>query len=138
VIEGPTRVELLPALDHRHSKGVALLRNGGVAWEAAAGLVEALARHWPSMVLRLPPDDLDLSPPGNVVPVVPLFPGVLAPKGARAAVWQSFAAGQSAPGPGPVLPPLSRSRLTDLLRMQFEPQGRWVKAWRTVWELPWA
>lgn len=137
VAEGPNRVELVPGLDPRHSSGVAILRNGGVSWPDAANLVEELIRQWPAVVLRLPPRDAGFPPAGNVVPVVPLLPGLLAPAGRRAAVWQALGAAKSPPGPGPVLPPLSRHLLTRLLSARWEPRGRWVNAWRSVWELPW-
>lgn len=137
VAEGPNRIELVPGLDRRHSSRVAILRNGGVSWPEAANVVEALIRQWPSVVLRLPTRDIRLPSAGKVVPVVPLLPGLLAPAGRRAAVWQALGGAKSAPGPGPVLPPLSRHLLTRLLSARWEPRGRWVNAWRCVWELPW-
>lgn len=141
--EGPSRRELLPVLDRRHRKGVALLRNGGAALNEAEEVIHSLTRHWPAIVLRLPGSEgLVRSEPGTVyqgrvVPLIPLLPGLLAPTGRRAAVWQSIDSGQPAPGPGPVLPALSRAVATRLLSARWEPRGRWVKAWHVVWELPW-
>ena len=136
VDEGPTRAELLPGIPGAHGAGVALLRNGGVGWEQALPMVEALAQRWPALVLRLP-----VSPepwPWPVVPVVCLLPGILRPLRGSAAVWQSMTTRRDrAPGPGPVLPALNRSTLSSMLTLRAEPRGRWVHAWSQVWELPW-
>ena len=125
--EGPTRAELEPS-------GIAVLRNGGITYEDSQLLVARLVSVWPSVTLRLGSGD---DPDVPLVPVVPLLPGVLAPLGGRAAVWQRTSAGQVAPGPGPVLPLLSRARLTTLLEARTLPRGRWVAAWKAVWRLPW-
>jgi hypothetical protein len=132
--EGPTRSELFPRLTQ--GAGVAFLRNGGIGWEPAIFIVEALARHWPAIVLRLP---ATARPgPWPVVPVVPLLPGILRPEGGRAAVWQSITSRRdAAPGPGPVLPAVDRSALSRMLTLRSEPRGRWVRAWSQVWALPW-
>lgn len=136
VNEGPTRLELFPGSPGGHGPGVALLRNGGIDWEPAIPMIEALARQWPALVLRLP--DRGGPWPWPVVPVVPLLPGILQPRRGRAAVWQTVTSRRAvAPGPGPVLPGLDRSALTRLLTLRSEPRGRWVKAWSQVWELPW-
>lgn len=134
--EGPTRSELSPRLSGSGGAGVALLRNGGIGWEAAAPMIEALAQQWPALVLRLPENGG--SWPWPVVPVRSLLPGILRPQGGRAAVWQSVTSRRAfAPGPGPVLPALNRSALERILVLRSEPRGRWVKAWSQVWELPW-
>jgi hypothetical protein len=136
VVEGPTRSELFPRVASAHRPRVALLRNGGVGWEPAISMIEALAKQWPALVLRLPGTGGPW--PWPVVPVVPLHPGILQPAGGRAAVWQSVASRRDiAPGPGPVLPALDRSALSRMLTLQNEPRGRWVRAWSQVWELPW-
>lgn len=137
VAEGPSRSELVPSLDRQHSMGVAVLRNGGVSSEEAAEIVQVLARQWPAVVLRLSSVARDSADRRRVVPVIPVFPGLLAPVGERAAVWQLLGVGQAVPGPGPVLPPIPRSLITRLLSGRWEPKGRWVKGWRSVWELPW-
>jgi len=54
VNEGPTRLELFPGSAGGHGPGVALLRNGGIEWKPAIPMIEALARQWPALVLRLP------------------------------------------------------------------------------------
>jgi hypothetical protein len=136
VNEGPTRLELFPGSPGGHGPGVALLRNGGIDWEPAIPMIEALARKWPALVLRLP--DRGGPWPWPVVPVVPLLPGILQPRRGRAAVWQTVTSRRTiAPGPGPVLPGLDRSALTRLLTLRSEPRGRWVRACSQVWELPW-
>ncbi|MEX0668041.1 MAG: hypothetical protein WD313_06915 [Acidimicrobiia bacterium] len=136
VVEGPTRSELFPRVPGAHRPRVALLRNGGVGWEPAISMIEALAKQWPALVLRLPGTGGPW--PWPVVPVVPLHPGILQPAGGRAAVWQSVTSRRDiAPGPGPVLPALDRSALSRMLTLRTEPRGRWVRAWSQVWELPW-
>ena len=134
--EGPTRSELMPGLAGGHGSRVAVLRNGGIEWDRAIAMIEALGRQWPALVLRLPATGGPW--PWPVVPVVPLLPGVLQPRGGRAAVWQAVSSRREvAPGPGPVLPPINRFMLRRLLTLASEPGGRWVKAWSRVWELPW-
>jgi hypothetical protein len=130
VADGPTRAEIAP--DRR---GVALLRNGGIAWTDAAEIVERLASTWGSVCLRVSTDQAGL--PWPVIPVVPLLPGFLAPRRGRSAVWQASARGQVAPGPGPLLPPLGRRLVHSLLEARFAPHGRWIRSWHQVWELPW-
>jgi len=126
---GPTRAEMSPS-----SGKLAVLRNGGVDPNEAVDVVEALAASWTHVVVRM----TGVVPPlWPVVPVVPLFPGILAPVRGRAAVWQATTLLDEPLGPGPVLPPLTRSILNGLLRMQSMPAGRWVAAWRPVWDLPW-
>jgi hypothetical protein len=131
-VDQPRRVDLSPGRE-----GVALVRNGGIGWEAAVEVIELLAPGWAHIVTRVGTAPL----PWPVVPVVPLLPGILMPElvagGTGGAVWQACWRGARPPGPGPVLPPLSRSGLTALLQARWEPAGRWVKAWKAVWELPW-
>ncbi len=129
VDDGPRRPELRP-----EGGGVALLGNGGIDAERSLAAVDMVSRGWPALVLRVPPG---MEVPWPVVPLVPILPGLLAPRGGRAAVWQAMSLGDQPPGPGPLLPPLNRGTLTALLEMRAEPAGRWVRAWRQVWELPW-
>jgi hypothetical protein len=129
VEEGPRRAEL-----HPPGRGVAVIGNGGVGGDEALSTVKVLAETWPAMVLRVPPG---LQLPWPVLPVVPLFPGFLAAGEGRAAVWQATSILDRPPGPGPVLPPLTRATLANLLTLRTTPTGRWVGAWRQVWELPW-
>ena len=99
-------------------------------------IIEALAQQWPALVLRLPGTGGPW--PWPVVPVVPLFPGILQPGDGRAAVWQSVTSRRDiTPGPGPVLPALDRFAISRMLTLRSEPRGRWVRAWSQVWELPW-
>ncbi|HKX76331.1 MAG TPA: hypothetical protein VJR05_13175 [Acidimicrobiia bacterium] len=127
--EGPRRRELQP-----EGRGVAVIGNGGVSGDDALSTIELLAGVWPAVVLRVPPG---VRLPWPVIPVVPLFPGLLAAEGGRAAVWQATSQLDRPPGPGPLLPPLNRATLTSLLSLRAAPGGRWVRAWRQVWELPW-
>jgi hypothetical protein len=129
VDSGPSRSEMSPS-----SGKLAVLRNGGVDPLEAVAVVQALAASWPRVVLRV---ECTIPPMWPVIPVVPLLPGILSPARGRAAVWQATTLNDEPPGPGPVLPALTRSILDRLLRMQTHPGGRWVAAWRPVWELPW-
>jgi hypothetical protein len=126
--DGPRRVELSP-----ERTGVAVVRNGGVAWGEAAAVIDELIAGWPAVVLRVGREPV----PYPVVRVVPLLAGALAPASGRAAVWQAAGFKSRPPGPGPVLPPLSRVHVIRLLEGRIEPNSRWVRAWRRVWELPW-
>ena len=130
VTDGPTRGDLTPG-----GQRVALLRNGGVGWSDAAETVERLSGSWSSITLRVGLGDSGL--PWPVIPVVPLLPGFLTIADGRPAVWQASERGQVAPGPGPVLPPLSRRAIHLLLETRSIPRGSWIRRWRQVWELPW-
>jgi hypothetical protein len=114
---------------------MAVLRNGGVEWSDAVETVERLTASWSSITLRIGLADTGL--PWPVIPVVPLLPGFLTSVDGRPAIWQASERGQVAPGPGPVLPPLGRRAIYQLLEMRSIPRGRWVRGWRQVWELPW-
>ncbi len=134
VEEGPRRADLTPP-SLSSGPRVAILRNGGVRSDRVIEVVEALAQGWPRLVMRIAGD----APPSPwpVVPVIPLLPGILSPTTSRGAVWQATRMTDVAPGPGPLLPPLSRSSLTALLRVRWQPSNRWVSAWRPVWGLAW-
>ena len=128
ISEGPSLDELAPG-----RSGVAVIGGGGIDPSAAAELAERLARHWPAVVVRP-----GTSPwVGTTVPVVPLFPGILAPADSSAAVWQPVPGGSRPPGPGPVLPRLRRSTMQALLRGRVPVRSHWISAWKRVWELPW-
>jgi hypothetical protein len=97
-------------------------------------MAQQLAAGWPAVVIRAIGDDW----PGPVVPVHVLYPGWLAPTTRHAAVWQRLASGPPAPGPGPVLPRLGWRLARRVLGGGRPGEGRWVRAWRQVWDLPWA
>ncbi len=129
VAEGPRGSDLVP-----RRRGVAVLTNGGVGWEEALPLIEALARGWPHVVVRLPASGAtDL--PFPAVPVIPLLPGSGAVDGP--AVYQK------GPWPAPrhlegvvlARPPVRVVR--RLLEGRSPGRSRWVAAWRPVWGLPW-
>lgn len=128
VADGPRRADLEPA-----RPGVAVIRNGGVEPARAIDLVDTLARGWPRVVVRVGASAV----PYPWAPLRPLFPGLLAPTDAAAAVWQSVGARVAAPGPGPVLPLVPRRVVLALLAGRAPARSRWVRAWRAVWELPW-
>jgi hypothetical protein len=131
VADGPTRRDLSPS-----RAGLAVLRNGGVSYEEAEEVLDALGEGWPHLVLRLPPRGVPvrLAP---TVPVVALFPGALAPPGAVPAVFQRTGFRVSPGAPGPVLPRPSRRTIGGLLEGSVDHRSRWIRSWRRVWELPW-
>lgn len=128
VEEGPRRSELVP-----ERSGVVAIRSGGASLDQAMRLVGMLAEGWPAVVVRVGEEPVAYP----TIPVMPLWPGWLAPAGSGAAVWQSVAGSGDPPGPGPVLPPPGRGVMTSLLAGRRPPPSRWVRAWRRVWELPW-
>lgn len=131
VDEGPTAADLHPT-----RRGLAVLANGGVEAGEAAEVIDALIDGWPNVVLRSGDPDLGerFAP---LVPVRPLFPGILVEVDRRPAVWQRTGFATSPPGPGPVLPRPSRSTVGRLLTGGPLSKSRWVAAWSNVWELPW-
>jgi hypothetical protein len=129
VAEGPRLEELSPG-----RRGIALLAGGPIDIEAAVTVVESLAESWPAVVVRSP----GAGWPGPIVPVVPLYPGWLAPTVSEVAVWQPLGAGSAPPGPGPILPPLPRNLIHHILLGRIPGHSRWLRAWYEIWEMPWA
>jgi hypothetical protein len=127
--EGPRLDETRPG-----RKGIAVIRSGGLGVADARDLTLRLASSWPAVVVRLGGDDW----PERVVPVCTLFPGLLAPLSKEPAVWQRVRGGVGPPGPGPVLPILGAGAARRILSGGAPLPGRWVRAWRVVWEAPWA
>jgi hypothetical protein len=131
VADGPTARDLRPS-----RTGLAVLRNGGVTYADAEPVIDALGESWPHVVLRVAQGDQSrLFVP--IVPVVPLYPGVLSVPWNRPAVFQDTGFGVAAAAPGPVLPRPSRRTVGALLEGRVGPRSRWIRAWRDVWELPW-
>jgi hypothetical protein len=130
VDDGPSLAELSPG-----RRGIAMLAGGNVAVGPALELVGRLAEHWPALVIRAPDGEIPLAS----VPVIPLFPGRLAPITVPThGVWQPVGGGSNPPGPGPVLPRLRAGTIRRMLAGQLPGRSRWVEAWRSVWEIPWA
>jgi hypothetical protein len=127
--DGPSSVELAPG-----RAGVAVIGDGGVGEAEARQVIASLGSFWPAVIVRTPPDAWD----GPTIPVRPLLPGLLAPRDARPAVWQSCGAAVSPPGPGPVLPRPSSRLVAALLGGRVPFRGRWMRGWERVWEMPWA
>lgn len=133
VREGPRRSDLSPS-----RRGVAVMRNGGVAASAAAEVLRALLSGWERVVLRLPPRPRPGSAPAPVVPVRLLIPGGLFAAGGPA-VYQSTRAAAPLPRGGIRLPVPAAGTVAAMLRGRLPVAGdRWVRAWRHVWEKPWA
>jgi hypothetical protein len=131
VADGPTARDLRPS-----RSGLAVLRNGGIGLEEAEQVVDALGEGWPHLVLRVPAGAAVASFVPTV-PVVPLFPGLLAIAWTEPAVFQDTGFRIKPAGPGPLLPRPSRRTVGGLLEGRVDPHCRWVRAWRSVWGLPW-
>ena len=127
-LDGPSHGELSPG-----RPGVAFLGGGQIASDSLE-IVQDLSRHWPAIVLREPADTWE----GPIVPVRPLYPGLLAASSSTASVWQPLGAALRPPGPGPVLPRLRSSLVRRLLAGRLPARSRWIDAWSPVWDLPWA
>lgn len=128
--QGPTLEELSPG-----RSGVAVLSGADVGLEKAVPIIERLASRWPAVVVRVEGRGW----PGASVPVVPLYPGWLAPRDEAASAWQRVPGGEATPpGPGPVLPRLRARTVRRLLSGRHPGRDRWVGSWREVWDLPWA
>lgn len=127
--DGPRLDELSPG-----RRGVAVIALGPVALDDALEAVNTLASSWPGVVVRAAEDVW----PGPTVPVIPLYPGLLASRSENAAVWQPTGFAYGPPGPGPVLPGLGSRLARQLLGGQLPRRSRWIRAWARVWELPWA
>ena len=138
VADGPRRSELEP-----RRRGVAVLRNGGVAPAQAGEVLEALISGWPAVVVRLPANDLGAAVGGvPVVPFRPLLPawapaGPLLDAPLGACVWQSAGWRVKPPTPGPVLPRPGAGIVAALLNGVRPPKGRWLRSFRQVWEYTW-
>lgn len=131
VEQGPRLEELGP-----RRKGIAVLRNGGIAAPQAGEVIAALIEGWPNVVLRLPRAASDLSMP--LVPVIPLLPGGMTTKSLRPAVYQQIGWHEKAPGPAVLLPTPARVTVRALLEGRMPPASRWIRAWRQVWSTRWA
>lgn len=128
--DGPSATDLSPG-----RPGVAFMSGGVIDRDDASAMIAKLARHWPAIVIRVSDDDL----PFAIVPVIPLFPGRFTPVMVPShGVWQPVGAGREPPGPGPVLPRLRAGLVRRVLAGQLPGRSRWVGAWASVWEMPWA
>lgn len=127
--EGPLLEEISPG-----RAGVAVIAAGSTRGPDLVSIIDRVASRWPAMVIR----DPDSHWPGPTVPVHVLYPHAVRTWEEGAAVWQSLGAGQTPPGPGPLLPPISSRTMRHLLRGWVPRPNRWLRAWRQVWEMPWA
>ena len=128
VAEGPNRSELSPG-----HPGIAVMPAGPIDEGESVEILEVLAASWPALVVR----HADPTPlPLPSVPVRPLYPGM--EMESTTAVWQPTSLLSTPPGPGPVLPLLGRGLVNRVLQGRHPGRGRWIKAWREVWDLPWA
>jgi hypothetical protein len=131
VADGPTARDLQPS-----RTGLAALRNGGVDYDDAEHVIDALGEGWPNVVLRVP-RAIATRPIAPIVPVVPLFPGLLSIPQSRPAVFQDAGFRVKPTAPGPILPRPGRRTIAALLEGRVDARSRWIKAWREVWNLPW-
>ena len=129
VIDGPRLDELSPG-----RPGIALISGGSIGVDEAERVVSELATRWPGVVVRPKAGRW----PGPTVPVIPMYPGFLAPEHAGTAVWQPAGATGPPPGAGPLLPRLKPGLVRGLLSGRIPAKSRWIAAWRQVWDIPWA
>ncbi len=127
--EGPRLDEISPG-----RPGVARIIAGPLDAAETLAAAESLATRWPAVVVRAADSDW----PGPLVPIHVLYGPAPQTWKEGAAVWQSLATGHKPPGPGPVLPPLKPAAVRQILRGWMPRPGRWIRAWRPVWEMPWA
>lgn len=133
LVEGsPRAAELIPK-----RVGLAVLRNGGIAYEDAKSVVDLLLANWPAVVLRLPPwapDDV----PAPLVPVRLLVPGRLFPPPGRG-VYQRLAGStrRAKVGASHILPPAPRRHVGALLEGRDPGPSRWLRSWSRVWGAGW-
>lgn len=129
---GPRAADLTP-----QRRGLAVLANGGVSWEAAQQLVELIVKNWPAVVFRLPQAEVDA--PAPLIPVRLLVPGGLFPPSGRG-VFQRVSTSRTRHRPGPgaiVLPPAPRRAVAALLEGRQPAPSRWLRAWGPIWEGTW-
>ncbi len=128
VDDQPRRQDLEPA-----RSGLAVLRNGGVAYEKATEVVGALVAGWPAVVLRLPSGQ---RPPSGTVglSLLPLVPGGLFEAPPGPVVYQPLGFSMSPPEAGITLPLLSRRVAGALLGGHVPRRSRWIRAWGSLWE----
>lgn len=115
-------------------RGVALVSSGELPPETVVEVVARLSLHWPAVVIRPGPWGWE----GPTVPLIPLYPGWLAPSHIGAAVWQRVPGGAAPPATGPVLPAPGAGLVRRMLAGGLPGRSRWTRAWAAVWELPWA
>ena len=119
-------------------RGVAVLRNGGIAPAEARTVVEALLTHHARVVLRLPPRPAPAGLPMPVVPVRLHLPAGLFGAQEGPAVFQATPSFARLPGVGVRLPVPSPATVRALLGGRRPgARDRWVRAWRSAWSLPW-
>jgi len=119
-------------------RGVAVLRNGGVAPAEAGPAIEALLEHHPRVVLRLPPRPAPSHLPVPVVPVRLHLPIGLFGSEPGPAVFQATPSFARLPGVGVRLPVPAAATVRALLAgRRPAPRDRWIRAWRSAWRLPW-
>lgn len=127
--DGPSLAELSPGRG-----GVAFLQGGDTSPSEAIETIERLAARWPAVAVRVTGRDW----PFPVVPVIPLYPGRLLTEPESAGVWQPVDGSPGPGGPGPVLPRLRPAVVRRLLGGHLPRRSKWVRAWRHVWDMPWA
>jgi len=127
--EGPRLEEISPG-----RTGVATISAGAINAEAVDECVSLLARNWPAVVVRSDGDRW----PGSVVPYRSALPGILAESTEVPAVWQVAAGAESSGLRGVLLPDVGSRSVRAMLEGRTPRHGQWVRAWRKVWERPWA
>lgn len=128
VKRGPTEAQLRP-----QRPGVAVLANGGVNIPEASEVIAALAKRWPNLVLRCPPDVASAHHAVGIVPVLP-EPFTVATSGD--VVYQRTSFGGET-DPGAVVLPVPRSSTVRALLCGRMPtkRDRWIRSFEAVWSM---
>jgi len=132
VVDGLRSDELTPG-----RRGVAVVANGGVALGDSVEIVDLLCRRWHAVVLRMCREACDeVSAP--IVPVHLLTPGPLFAPHGRAVYQPTSGVGRVVlPEGSKLLPRVARRTVATLLAGRRPVPGRWLAAWREVWEMVW-